>query len=395
MSNVVRRLAALKWVRVTLIGGLLAGLAGAVTVPLSSASTVGAADRTAVYRQTNLVSDIPGVARKTDPNLVNPWGMSELPNGPLWVSDNGADVATLYTGAQHGAPLVAQPLVVSIPGGAPTGQVFNSTNTFVVHSGSSSGSARFLFASENGDITGWSPQVPATAGGSSTQAQVGMSVPDAVYKGLAIDPDPMAPRLYATNFHAGTVDVFDGNFNPVPHPGKFEDPMLPAGFAPFGIANLGGKLYVSYAKQDAAKHDDVKGPGNGFVDVYSLDGTLLKRLISNGVLDSPWGMILATRHFGAFSNDLLVGNFGDGTINAFDPNTGAFMGSLTNPDGDKIQIDGLWGLIFGDQVAGTPDTLFFSAGIGDESHGLLGTLAPQRGNGDFFTPPHGHQGDQG
>jgi uncharacterized protein (TIGR03118 family) len=308
--------------------------------------------------------------------------MSEPPGGPLWVSDNGATpaVATLYVGDQHGTPLVPAPPpappFVTIPGGAPTGQVFNGTNQFVVRMGNSSGPARFLFASENGDITGWNPLVPPSASGPSTMAQIGFSDPTAVYKGLAIDP--IAPRLYATNFSAGTIDEFDGNFHRV---AQFVDPDPLAGFAPFGIANLGDKLYVTYAKQDSAKHDDVKGPGNGFVDEFSLDGTLLTRLISGGPLNSPWGLILATRHFGTFSNDLLVGNFGDGTINVFNPASGAFIGTLTNRDGDQIQINGLWGLIFGDQTAGTANTLFFSAGIGDESHGLLGTLVPQNGKG--------------
>jgi uncharacterized protein (TIGR03118 family) len=354
-----------------LTGGALAGLAGAATVPLSSLTTAGASPKGGVYRQTNLVSDIPGVARKTDLKLVNPWGMSEPPGGPLWVSDNGADVATLYQGDQHGTPLVSLPLVVSIPDGAPTGQVFNGTGKFVLPSGKS---ALFLFASENGDITGWSPP--------TNQAEVGFSDPTAVYKGLAINPDPSSPRLYATNFSAGRIDVFDSSFHPVAHPGKFEDPNLPAGYAPFGIANLGGKLYVTYALQNSAKHDDVAGAGHGFIDVYSLDGTMLTRLVSGGALDSPWGLILATRHFGTFSNDLLVGNFGDGTINVFNPTTGASLGTLTNRDGDQIRINGLWGLIFGDQAAGTTNTLFFSAGIGDESHGLLGTLVPQNGNQD-------------
>ncbi|HSS08957.1 MAG TPA: TIGR03118 family protein, partial [Acidimicrobiales bacterium] len=157
---------------------------------------------------------------------------------------------------------------------------------------------------------------------------------------------------------------------------KFVDPNLPTGYAPFNIANLGGKLYVSYALQNAAKHDDVSGAGHGFIDVYSLDGVLMKRLVMMGALNSPWGLILATDHFGQFSDDLLVGNFGDGSIHAYDPTTGALRGTLTNPDGDPIQINGLWGLIFGDKSVGTTNTLFFSAGIADEAHGLLGTLTP-------------------
>ena len=351
---------------------LAAGVLAAGPVAFAGAGGAG------VYRQTNLVSDIPGVARVTDPSLVNPWGMSEFPNGPLWVSDNNADVATLYTGDQHGGPLTAVPLVVKIAGGAPTGQVFNPTSSFVVSSGKASAPALFLFASENGDITGWAPTVPAQPpGGTSDQAEVGFSDPNAVYKGLAVDASGPSPRLYAANFRTGAIDVFDATFHRVAHPGLFVDPSLPAGYAPFGIANLGGKLYVSYALQNAAMHDDVAGPGHGFVDVYSLGGTLLRRLVTRGALNSPWGLVLATRHFGQFSGDLLVGNFGDGFIHAYDPASGALEGTLTNGDGNAIQINGLWGLLFGDKAAASRNTLFFSAGIADEAHGLLGTLRPE------------------
>ena len=333
------------------------------------------ANATSVYRQTNLVSDIPGVARKTDPNLINPWGMSEFPNGPLWVSDNGSNVATIYTGDRAGSPLLAQPLVVKIGGGAPDGQVFNPTSQFMVKNGMTSGAAPFIFASENGDISAWAPNVPTQPSGMlSDRAFKVFSDPNAVYKGLTIETSGLVPLLYAANFRAGTIDVFDGNFHKVADAGRFIDPGLPPNYAPFDIANLGGKLYVTYAKQDAAKHDDVAGPGHGFVDVYSLDGVLLQRLVTRGDLNSPWGLVMATSDFGQFSNDLLVGNFGDGKVHAYDPMSGAMMGTLTNPDGDPIQIQGLWGLIFGDQAAGTQNTLFFSAGIVDEAHGLLGTL---------------------
>jgi uncharacterized protein (TIGR03118 family) len=362
------------------IGWRSAAVASSAMLTLGGLFAVGTvgpagADGPGVYRQTNLVSDIAGVARKTDPNLVNPWGMSELAGGgPLWVSDNNADVATIYTGDQQGSPLLPAPLVVNIPGGAPTGQVNNPTNEFVVTIGGASAPALFIFASENGDITGWARNVPPPPpGGFSNQAVTAFSDPNAVYKGLAIDTT--TPRIFAANFRAGTIDVFDGSFTKqINPPGKFVDPNLPAGYAPFGIANLGGKLYVTYAQQDAAKHDDVKGPGHGFIDVYALDGTLIRRLVSGGALDSPWGLVTATDHFGQFSNDLLVGNFGDGTIHAFNPTTGALLGALMNRDGDQITINGLWGLIFGDRTVGTPNTLFFSAGIADESHGLLGTL---------------------
>ena len=342
----------------------------AATVLVVGLGAVGPAGATSSssYRQTNLMSDIPGVARMTDPDLVNPWGMSELPGGPLWVSDNGSDVATVYVGAQHGAPLTKAPLTVDTPGGAPTGQVAYTGSAFPITDGTNTASARFIFDSESGDITAWSPTVLPT--------DPVVHVPKAVYKGLALATIGSSSFLYATNFHAGTIDMFDDTFTMVPHPGRFVDSMLPAGYAPFGIANIGNELYVSYALQDAHRHDDVAGAGHGYIDVYSLDGQLLRRLVQGGDLNSPWGLVMATTHFGTFSDDLLVGNFGDGEIHAYDPMTGAELGTLTNGDGNPVQINGLWGLIYGDASFGTPNTLFFSAGIGDESHGLLGTITP-------------------
>jgi uncharacterized protein (TIGR03118 family) len=347
----------------------LAALAAAafLVLGLGAVGPAGASSSTS-YRQTNLVSDIPGVARSTDADLVNPWGLAELPGGPLWVADNGSNVATIYTGAQHGSPLMKAPLVVSLPGGAPTGQVSYTGSAFQITDGTNSASARFIFDSENGDITAWSPTVLPT--------MPVVHVNKAVYKGLAIATIGSSSFLYATNFHAGTVDMFDDTFTMVPHPGRFVDSMLPAGYAPFGIANVGNELFVSYALQNSKKHDDVAGPGHGFIDVYSLDGHLLRRLVQAGDLDSPWGMVMATSHFGTFSNDLLVGNFGDGMIHAYDPMTGTELGTLTNGDGNPVQINGLWGLIYGDAMFGTPNTLFFSAGIADESHGLVGTITP-------------------
>jgi uncharacterized protein (TIGR03118 family) len=319
---------------------------------------------TAGYVQTNLVSDIPGMAQNTDLNLVNPWGIASSATSPFWVSDNGTGVATLYNGA--GTP---QALVVTIPppsGGtppaAPTGVVFNGGADF--------GGFRFIFATEDGTIAGWN-------GGTTATLQKDNSAAGAVYKGLAIGPS----NLYATNFHAGTIDVFDTNFDPVIHAGSFTDPNLPAGFAPFGIQNLGGKLYVTYALQDAAGKDDVAGPGNGFVDVFDTNGNFLQRLVTQGALNSPWGLAMAPANFGEFSNYLLVGNFGDGRINAFDPVTGALIGPLTDSKtGDPIEIDGLWGLRFGNGGnGGEKDKLFFTAGIpGDgmiEDHGLFGSIA--------------------
>jgi uncharacterized protein (TIGR03118 family) len=328
--------------------------------------------RANVYGQTNLVSDIPGVARTTDPNLVNPWGMAAGPQTPVWVSDNGTDVATIYSGAIGGSPLTPVPLVVDIPGGAPTGQVFNPTDSFVVHSGSAAGPALFIFSSESGSITGWNPSVPPPS--PSTAAQTAVTTPGAVYKGLAIARTPRGEQLFAANFSAAAIDVFNGRFQRLSRPNAFVDPHIPEGYAPFNVQSIGDRLYVTYAKQDSEKMDDVPGPGHGFVDVFTKQGRLIRRLISHGPLNSPWGLALAPAGFGKFSGALLVGNFGDGRINAFDPDTGRLLGDLRNQDGNPITIDGLWALRFGNGVAGSRRTLLFTAGIADEEHGLLGAI---------------------
>jgi uncharacterized protein (TIGR03118 family) len=264
------------------------------------------------------------------------------------------------------------PLVVHVSGGSPTGTVFNPTTDFVVGSGKHSAPANFIFDSEAGRITAWSGAV------SGVKARTEFTSSTAVYKGLAIGSVGGQNFLYAANFHDGTIDVFDRKFAPVTSAGGFTDPKLPAGYAPFNIQALGGNLYVSYAKQNAEKHDDVAGPGHGFIDVYDMSGNLMKRLVSKGKLNSPWGLALAPANFGAFSGDLLVGNFGDGMIHAYDPMTGALKGQLMNEDGNPIAIEGLWALRFGNGTMGTPESLLFTAGIAHESHGLFGeiTAAP-------------------
>jgi uncharacterized protein (TIGR03118 family) len=347
--------------------GLVAALAILAPVASAAASQPGNS-----YHQTNLVSDLPGMAQLTDPDLVNPWGLAASPTSPVWVANNGTGKATLYRGFVDGSPIAKVPLVVSIPGGAPTGQVFNPTPGFVVQSGTASGPAAFIFDSEAGLVTGWNPGVPPPP--PSTQAQVGASVPDAIYKGLAIASTTDGTFLYAANFHEGRIDVFDSSFNLVHLSGSFQDPEIPPGFAPFNIQELGGQLYVTYAKQDAAREDDVAGPALGFVDVYSTSGQLVRHLIEHGQLNAPWGLALAPAGFGRFSGALLVGNFGNGRINAYDPTTGEFLGRLRHEDNSPVQIDGLWALRFGNGVAGNPTTLLFSAGIDDEAHGLFGAL---------------------
>ncbi len=328
------------------------------------------------YQRTSLVSDLPGVARVTDPHLVNPWGLSASPTGPFWVSDNGTGLATIYDG--HGTP---SSLVVTVPPpagssgtAAPTGNVFNPTSDFVVMQGGTSGPSQFIFATEDGTISGWNPAVNPTM----AVLAVDNSASGAVYKGLALGSNARGNFLFAANFHAGTVDVFDAHFTPATLAGSFHDPALPAGYAPFNIANIGGQLFVTYAVQDADKHDDVPGSGHGFIDVFDTNGNLVRRFTSHGPLNSPWGLALAPADFGKFSGDLLVGNFGDGRINAFDPTSGAFLGTLRDREGNPIAIPGLWALRFGNGgQAGDPHTLFFTAGIVHEQHGLFGSLQHQ------------------
>jgi uncharacterized protein (TIGR03118 family) len=339
------------------------------------------------FRQVDLVSDQPGVAPLTDPDLVNAWGLSAspgtdaAPGSPLWVSDNGADKTTLYAGAS--ATTVIKTLAVDVASGTPTGQVFNTDPTgFVVHDAAgNSAPARFIFDSESGGIDGWSPTVGATGPGPSTTTEVAVrNGANAVYKGLAIaTASDGHTYLYAANFRSGRVEVYDDTFTPVELPGGlFVDRRIPAGYAPFNVQELAGRLYVTYAKQDATLHDDVAGQGHGFVDVFTNDGAFVRRLVTRGVLNSPWGLAQAPEGFGRLSGALLVGNFGNGRINAFDIRTGAREGQLRDSHGHPIAIDGLWGLRFGNGNAAKTDELLFSAGPDDESHGLLGKIVASR-----------------
>jgi len=336
------------------------------------------------YQQTNLVSDLPNVAKFQDPNLLNPWGLSHSPASPWWVSDNGAGVSTLYKGDGTAIPLVVTiPPPKGSPAGttaAPTGNVFNGTSGFVVSTASGSGPSLFIFATEDGTISGWNPKAdPTHAILEVDRSTVGAG---AVYKGLAIASNASGTFIYATNFRFGTVEMFDSSFNLV---GSFTDPQLANTcpepnqcYAPFGIQTINGNLYVTFALQNAAKHDDVAGPAHGFVDVFDTSGNLIQRLISHGRLNSPWGLALAPADFGRFSNALLVGNFGDGRINAYDLNTGEFLGQLRDQANNPITIDDLWALRFGnDANAGQHNELFFTAGINDEADGLFGKLAFQ------------------
>jgi uncharacterized protein (TIGR03118 family) len=326
------------------------------------------------YLVTPLVGNVAGSAHATDPNLVNGWGLARSATSPWWVADNGPDPSTskstLYTAA--GA---INPLVVSVPGG-PTGTVFTGiAGNFQIGTTATTTLApsNFVFATESGQILAWR--------GGSTAALVTPADggPDAVYKGLTLATPPGGgPLLYATDFHNGRVDVFDGTWANVTPPGSFVDPNLPKGYAPFGIQAIGSNIFVTYGDQDAAAHDEIDKPGRGIVDEYDLQGNLVATVARHNQLDAPWGVAMAPATFGRYGGDLLVGNFGDGEINAYSQGVGGnwrHEGTLRLTTGRQLSIDGLWGLYFGNAGSnGTPNQLFFAAGPDDESNGLFGMI---------------------
>jgi len=330
---------------------------------------------------TNLVTDDQAVnpAQLTDPFLKNAWGISHSGGSPFWVSDNGTGVSTLYsvnpttnatTKVIIGPPAVPQDpsggVVIPPPGaGNPTGQVFNDQ-----FASGAFNKNLFLFVSEDGTISGWHPALGTTA--------ENLQLPSAanVYKGTTLDTTGGHSYLLSANFRAGTIDVLKGDNGAPDLAGKFVDPGLPSGYAPFNVQKLGNTIYVSYAVQDAAKEDDVKGPGNGIVSAFRDDGTFIARVGTGGTLNSPWGLALAPSSFGSIGGDLLVGNFGDGHINIFDQNSDTFLGQLTGPNGQPIAIDGLWALIPGNGGnAGSTNSIYFSAGPNDEANGLFGVIS--------------------
>ncbi len=321
------------------------------------------------YRQTNLVSDLPGFAQLQDPLLINPWGIAFSATSPFWTANNGSSAATLYGGDVSGSPFFKNVLNVAIPGALPTGVVFSGSATdFIITSGGGTGPARFMFSSITGNINAWR---------AGTTSSIVVSQPGHVYTGLAIGNNGTANFIYAADFAHNKIDVFDKNFAAATLAGSFTDPTLPSGFATYNIQNLGGKLYVTYAKVNTSTGRDDPGPGNGFVSVFDTNGNFLGRLISNGPLNSPWGITIAPTGFGAFPGSLLVGNFGDGRINAFNVTTGALLGTLNDELGSPISLPGLWALNFGNGVGlGDTGTLYFSAGYDTEHHGLFGSLKP-------------------
>jgi uncharacterized protein (TIGR03118 family) len=348
-----------------------------VLLPFASTRPARAAAESNAYHQTNLVSDLPGMALIQDPDLVNPWGISLSGGSPFWVANNGTGTSTLYAGdhVSPPTPLSKNGLVVTIPGGFPTGTVSNTgaPTDFIVKSGAASGRASFLFASQVGIVSGWNPNVPAPG---SKQAQIG-GTGDAVYTGLAIGQVGSATYLYAADFEHGKIDVYDFAFH-TPNPpldGSFSDPNIPNSYSTFNIQSIGGKLYVTYAQQSHKEPDEETDRGSGFVDVFDTSGHLLQRLIQGNHLKSPWGIARAPENFGAFSHALIVGNFADGQLHAFDPDSGKYLGEMKNENGKPVVIDGLWGITFGNGGnGGDKNALYFAAGIQDETHGLFGSL---------------------
>ncbi|MGF6382545.1 uncharacterized protein (TIGR03118 family) [Paraburkholderia atlantica] len=323
------------------------------------------------FAATALVSDGAVPAAHTDANLKNPWGVAFNPKGFAWVADNGTNVATLYDG--NGVP---QSLVVTIPDGkngsaSPTGIVFNGTQSFLVTENGKSGVAAFIFAGEGGTITAWAPAVGPT----NAFVMYDDGAGGAVYKGLALAAMNNGNFLYATDFHNNKIDVFDTTFTKVSMPGAFTDPAMPAGFAPFGIQAIGSNLFVTYAMQDADKHDDVAGAGLGMVDVYDTAGNLKQRFATGGPLNAPWGIAQAPASFGSMSGAIIIGNFGDGIINAFNASSGQSMGPISGPNNSPIVEHGVWGIAFGNDLSNQPSsTLFFAAGPNDEADGVYGRI---------------------
>jgi uncharacterized protein (TIGR03118 family) len=371
--------------------------AAIIALAVSGMTAVRADAQQNAYVVTPLVSDLSGQAPVTDPNLKNAWGVAFTPAAsPFWIADNNTGLSTLYDGA--GA---IQSLVVTIPcpptagqgsscpaSASPTGMVWNPTNNaataFLVPG--TKLPASFIWATEDGTISAWTggltpPDNAVLAVNNSTEPSAKLG---AVYKGLAVGVNDRGVFLFVTNFRAGTVEVYapapagstTGFYVPATTDGGFQDASIPPGFAPFGIQNINGDLFVTYAKQNGKMHDDVAGPGNGFVDVFDTDGHFLRRFASQGALNSPWGVARASFAFGLFSGDILVGDFGDGRINVFDSN-GTFLAQLAKPNGKALAIDGLWTLTLGGGKNSSSNTLYFTAGPNKQTNGLFGTITPQ------------------
>jgi uncharacterized protein (TIGR03118 family) len=342
------------------------------------------------FTDTALVSNnnaILATAKTIDANLKNPWGIAVAPGAPFWIADNNSNLSTLYSGigANETQAITGSPNIgIAIPASAagvqanPTGQVYNGDGGFLIPTSHGQESAVFIFDGEGGTIAAWANDSGATAV-TAYDDGVANAGNHAVYKGLAIGTVGGATYLYATDLHNNKVDVFDTNFaKPAAMQGKFVDPSIPAGFVPFGIQALNGNLYVTFAKQDSAKHDETTGAGLGYVDVFDFSGNLVSQFASAGALNAPWGIALAPAGFGSLQGDVMIGNFGDGTISIFSPNATAlanFEGPLMSTAGEPITFPGLWSLAFGNGDADKPvTTLFYTAGFADQTDGVFGGI---------------------
>jgi uncharacterized protein (TIGR03118 family) len=346
---------------VSFLGLTLACVLGALTVAHAQS-----------YKVTFLTADEAGKANNTDPNLINPWGISFSSTGPFWVSDNLTGLSTLYD--TNGAP---QPLVVTIPShsggtGSPTGTVFNSTSDFMVTKGGNSAPALFLFNTLDGTISGWASSVDST----HAIIAVDNATKGASYDGMEIANNGSGNFLYNANFPAGTVDVYDGHFNKAALAGSFVDPNLPAGYAPYNIRKIGNRLYVVFCKQNQAKNFPEFGAGLGVVSIFDLNGNFVKRFAAKGKLNAPWGIAKAPKNFGMFSGAILVGNLGDGRISAYDATTRKFLGQLKKKNGKAIVLEGLWALTFGNGGSGgAKNKLYFTSGPSFYTHGRFGSIS--------------------
>lgn len=388
------------------------GLKAAAVIVLAAGFTIGHAADDDAYVVTPLVSNLAGAAPKVDGVLQNAWGIAFSPAAsPFWINDNATGCSTLYDG--EGAKVALQ-VSIPLPGNvipastchpslanspnptpaAPTGIVWNPSPAFLVPG--TTLPAAFIFATEDGTISAWAGGLnpPNNAVIAADNSASPSAAHGAVYKGLVFGVNENGGFLFATNFRSGRIDVFgpsggtNGLFMPATTDGGFTDPDIPAGYAPFGIANIDGDLFVTYAQQDDKKHDDVAGNGHGFVDVFDTDGHLLRRFASRGTLNSPWGIARASFAFGRFSGKILIGNFGNGRINVFN-NDGKFVDQLENPYGNPLAIDGLWTLTLGGGRNSSPDTLYFSAGPNKETNGLFGTITPLSASKGRASGQHG------
>ncbi|HEX4062198.1 MAG TPA: TIGR03118 family protein [Streptosporangiaceae bacterium] len=366
-----------------------AGLVAAGGLVAATGPALATSAPTNNFTQTNLVASNSSFGAKlVDKNLKNAWGLAAGPNEPIWVSDNNSGRATVYSGGVKGSAVTLD-LTVPMPGGNPTGQVFNGDASAFPVGGASGSAAAFIVDSDSigktqspGEIAAWNGGAKFTVEDSPTGGPGGMTPANAVFKGLALATTPTAgPELFAADVANAKVDIFNSMFAPVSAPSEFKDSKIPSNYAPFNIQLLGGKLYVTYGKQNASKTDVVIGAGLGYVDVFSVNGKLLHHLVSAGAsspLNAPWGLDIAPKGFGPFAGDLLVGNLGNGWINAFNPTTGAFAGTLNDSTGYPITISGLWGLRTGSSAFGGASSVVFSAGPGGYANGVLGILTPAK-----------------